>query len=281
MIFDLLTSLGARFCGFRTPFLEKMVVGNPQLHVARYAPHMATCAPPRNSNWEEGQMAKEKFWQGFAAGAAAGTLAGIGSLLGWNAVSSARDRRILHLEKSIQIGRPVNQVFRSWSDLESLPQRSQFITRIERHGTRSRWWVKIDGREFQWNAELIQNIPNQALAWKSLGRPRHSGRIHFASLGADTMVHVVMNYAPPLGFFSRAASSLEPYLEDAIGRVLRDFKSALEARSSQPPSAATGTYGMDPTLTGHTQHSRFGGPNEINETASPAPAPFGQAGTKR
>lgn len=107
-------------------------------------------------------MAKQKFWQGFATGAAAGTFAGIGSWLAWNALSSARARRILPLESALE-------------------------------------------------------------------------------------------------------------------------KSTLETgdRSSQPHSAATGTYGTDPSLTGHTQYSRFGGPNEINEAASPAPAPFGQTGAKR
>lgn len=207
------------------------------------------------------------FWKGFAAGAASG----VGAMLGWNALASARNSRVLRLERSLQIGRPVNQVFAAWTELEQLPALSDTIRNIDAYGRRSRWVVTLDGKDFEWEAEVTQFIPNQAIGWKSIRGPKHTGRVTFARVGADTLVHVTMNYAPPLGIFSRTIAPLSGHLEDHVDRALREFKAALEARPLQEkPSLATGTFGPAARLP------------QAEEQARPAqPAPFAQPDAKR
>lgn len=177
-------------------------------------------------------MRQENFWSGFAAGVTIGTLAGVGGVLAFRRFSSSTDGRILRLEKSINIGRPVAAVFGAWSNFERLPQTVDFIEKVERSGTRSRWWINLDGRQFQWDAEITQVLPNQAIGWKSLSGPKHSGRISFAPLRDQTVVHVTMNYAPPLGEFG-SMLPIDQYLEDWIERGLRAFKAALEGGEQQ------------------------------------------------
>src|SRR5206468_8435849 len=46
--------------------------------------------------------------------------------------------------------------------------------------------------------------------------------------GADTLVHVTMNYAPPLGRFGRLLAPVMDHLQSRIEEALRDFKRALE-----------------------------------------------------
>lgn len=58
--------------------------------------------------------------------------------------------------------------------------------------------------------------------------PKHSGRINFARLGNDTLVHVTMNYAPPLGRLGRLLAPVTDHLESKIEEALRDFKRSLE-----------------------------------------------------
>ena len=187
-------------------------------------------------------MRREDFWSGFAAGAAIGALAGVGGALAFKRFSSDVDRHILRLEKSINIGRPIEAVFSAWSDLERLPQLIGFVSSIERSGGQSRWQVNIDGRKFEWDAEITQVAPNQSIGWKSKSGPKHTGRISFAPLGDQTVVHVTMNYAPPLGGFS-SLLPLDQHLEDWIERGLREFKSALEAERglSRTGKAGEGT----------------------------------------
>jgi len=172
-------------------------------------------------------MRREDFWTGFAAGAAVGTLAGIGGVLAFRRYTSSIDNHILRLEKSINIGRPARAVFDAWCDFEALPELIDFIENVGRFGRRTRWTVNIDGKRFQWDAQITQVVPGQSIGWKSLSGPKHSGRISFAPLGDQTLVHVTMNYAPPLGEFS-SMLPIDQHLEDWIERGLREFKAALE-----------------------------------------------------
>jgi len=220
-------------------------------------------------------MASRRFWKGFAAGAAAGAGAGFGSWLLSRAVFHRPEAPVIRLEKSVQIGRPVDEVFSAWSDFERLPSLMRMIEKLRVRGKRSHWKVRLDGRTFKWDAELTQNIPNQALGWKSVSGPRHTGRINFSPLGRDTEVHVVMNYAPPGGELAPGLTGQTAALERYLSQALRDFKAALEGKGqattgisegerrmpaavpSQEEVRATGTRGSD--LSGHTQSSRFGG----------------------
>jgi uncharacterized membrane protein len=178
----------------------------------------------------------------------------------------------VRLEKSIQIGSPVEDVFRAWIDLERLPQLTDVIEHVIREGDRSHWKVNIDGKQIEWNAVIEQFILNQAIGWKSTSGAKHSGRITFSPLGTDTMVHVTMNYAPKLWLLTPFAASVSERIEEIIEKVLRDVKSALELKTEKQTSLArgTGTYGPAAELAGTTQHTRFGGtPNPVEFTRPP------------
>lgn len=188
-------------------------------------------------------MARDNFWSGFAAGLAAGAVAGIAGALVFKGRMSDIDGHVIRLEKSINIGRPINEVFSAWSDFERLPQSISFIESVQRFGSSSHWRVKMDGRAFEWDAQVTQTVPGESLGWKSLTGPHHTGRISFAPLGDQTVVHVLMNYEPPLGEFG-ALLPVEDHLEHWIERGLREFKSALEnervartGTSNEPVSA--------------------------------------------
>jgi uncharacterized membrane protein len=174
---------------------------------------------------------RENFWSGFAAGAALGALAGITGVLVARRRSMDIDSHVIRLEKSVNIGRPVQSVFAAWSSFERLPQWINFVRRVERYGTHTRWLVNIDGREFEWDAQITQVKPNEAIGWKSLNGPKHTGRITFSPLGNQTVVHVLMNYAPLLPGLG-SMLPMEQHLELWIERGLREFKLALEREGS-------------------------------------------------
>lgn len=227
----------------------------------------------------------KKYWKGFAAGAVTGVAAGGGVLLLANALGGGR---IIRLEKSIQIGKPANEVFNAWRELGYLPQMSHVINEVRHSGNRSHWRVSFGGRQYEWDAEIEQMIPNQAIGWKSLSGPKHTGRVNFSPLGNDTLVHVTMNYAPPSRLLRPFFGSMSGQLEGWIEQALRDFKAALEGkgqedamrgvrtvgptRSAGEPERATGTFGAAPSTPGETQTTRFGGPPTTVEYTRPPEA---------
>ncbi len=214
----------------------------------------------------------KRFWEGFAAGAAAG----FGSLAVINLASRAR-RPVVRLEKSLQIGKPVEDVFKLWSNFERLPQVSDLVQEIRRDGNQTHWRILLDGKEFQWDAEIEQFIPNEAIGWKSLSGPKHTGRISFSPLGSDTLVHVVMNYHPPLGLLRPFFPPMGQHLENSIERALRDFKAALEGKGQEDagrPLRATGTLGPGTERLAH-EASRATGFRSGAEIAADAAKPTG------
>lgn len=178
-------------------------------------------------------MVRRHFWRGFAMGAAAGAGAGIAAALLPQLIGKARSSRIVRLQKSIQIGQPVEQVFSAWTDLERLPSISEYVTDLRTEGDRSHWKMRFNGRDVEWNAEIEQFIPNQSIGWKSVGGPKHTGRITFSPMGNDTLVLVTMNYAPPSRVLRPFVASLTGHLEGVIEKVLRDFKASLEGKGRE------------------------------------------------
>ncbi len=213
-------------------------------------------------------MSQRDFWGGFGAGAAAGVVAGIGAAIGWRAWRTGnQEPEVLRLEKTVQIGKPVDEVFRAWADLANLPNHIRLLERVRPFGRRSQWAARINGRLFEWDAEMIQNIPNQALGWRSVNGVKHTGRISFAPLGNDTLVHVQMNYAPPFGAFGRAVLETSDRVDQYVEQALRDFKASLEGKGQEnlEERRATGTFG------GASGGSESGRPVEAG-TSTPPPS---------
>jgi uncharacterized membrane protein len=225
----------------------------------------------------------ERYWSGFAAGAFLGTGAALAALYFAN-LNSSRDRHILRLEDNIQIARPVDEVFSAWANLESLPDHLEFVNSVRVAGFTSYWDVTIDGKDLKWQAQTVQFIPNEAIAWKSVSGPKHSGRVNFSNIGDDTLMHVTMNYAPPLGRFGRMLAPVDDHLENYIAKALREFKHSLEGkasgRGSDPSRApwrneqqATGTYGRikqsDPGLVGDPANTTEKRPEDVEYTRPP------------
>ena len=184
-------------------------------------------------------MERNNFWTGFAVGTVAGVIAaGAGALL-MRRLSGIVPETVLRVEKSVNVGRAVETAFEAWSNFEHLPQLISFVKKVERAGNITRWTVEIDGREVRWDAEIAQIVPYQSIGWKSLTGPKHTGRVTFGPLGNQTVVHVVMNYAPPMGKIV-AALPVEFHLAEWVERGLREFKAALEHESYQKTGGVGG-----------------------------------------
>lgn len=186
-------------------------------------------------------MRQRDFWTGFACGAATvvGTTLAVGR---WQRGGSSR---ILRLEKSVQIASPVKTVFETWSDFPRLAELSSTVSKVRNYGSRTRWEVNVNGIPLEWEAEVTQILPNEAIGWKSVSGPKHSGRITFSPLGNDTLVHVQMNYQPPARFLRQLLSPYAGDMEGFIEQVLREFKAGLEGSSTAGTKSregrATGT----------------------------------------
>jgi uncharacterized membrane protein len=111
-------------------------------------------------------------------------------------------------------------------------------------GQRSHWVAKGPaGRRIEWEAEVINDITNELIAWRSLAGADvdNAGSVHFdpAPSGRGTVVRVVLQYAPPAGRIGQAVAALwgeEPGIQ--IEEDLNSLKRLLEAGQTAAEGSA-------------------------------------------
>src|SRR5438034_10305159 len=67
---------------------------------------------------------------------------------------------------------------------------------------RSHWVAKGPiGSDAEWDAEIINEIPNELIAWRSVDGSTvdNAGSVHFLPLRGGTEVRVILRYYPPAG----------------------------------------------------------------------------------
>jgi len=139
------------------------------------------------------------------------------------------------VEESVTINRPVEELYRFWRNLENLPQFMPHLESVDRvTDTLSRWRARGPGGKIvEWNAEIINEVPNQVIGWRSIEGSDvvSAGSVHFddAGPGRGTHVRVRMQYSPPGGKIGAAVARLLG--RDAATEIredLRRFKQLLE-----------------------------------------------------
>lgn len=152
----------------------------------------------------------------------------------------------VRVDETIEIQRPVSQVYAFWNRFENLPQfmrhLQSVIVRDDRH---SRWVVKTVGEKpLEWDAEIIERRENEMISWRSLpgADVDNAGSVWFTPTrgGTGTSLRVELKYAPPGGKPGVwAAKLLGRDGEAEIEEDLHRMKSLLETGHLPPEPPAT------------------------------------------
>ena len=78
--------------------------------------------------------------------------------------------RGIYVRESVRLECPVDEVYRFWSRLENLPTFMENLAAVTDLGGGRSHWVACGpgGVRVEWDAEVINEIQNKVLAWKSL-----------------------------------------------------------------------------------------------------------------
>src|SRR5262249_58361860 len=89
---------------------------------------------------------------------------------------------------------------------------------------RSHWVAKGPrGRRAEWDAEIIQEVENRSIAWRSLDGSyiENAGTVHFEPVEGGTMVRVELQYNPPGGLLGAAFAKL--FREEPTDQINEDL----------------------------------------------------------
>ena len=150
--------------------------------------------------------------------------------------------RGVHVRESIRLEVPLAEVYGFWRRLENLPQFMAHLDGVTESSDGQSHWVAIGpaGLAVEWDAEIINEIENKLIAWRSLPGSDvvTAGSINFdaARGGRSTEVRVHLQYAPRAGKAGALIASLfgrEP--SQTIREDLRRFNSCSKRARFRKP----------------------------------------------
>jgi uncharacterized membrane protein len=152
---------------------------------------------------------------------------------GTSAIGGAR--RGLRVKEAITVNRPVGEVYNFWHDFENLPRFMTHLESVRVLGARRSHWVAVGpgGLRVEWDAETLEDRPNELIAWRSLpgGDVETSGSVRFkpAPGNRGTEIVVELRYEPPGGILGATLAKLFGEApEQIVTRDLRSFKNVME-----------------------------------------------------
>lgn len=141
--------------------------------------------------------------------------------------------RGIHVEESITIDKPAEELFRFWRNLENLPQIMDHLKEVKVTGEKTSHWVAKAplGFSVEWDAQIINEEPGRLIAWQSVGDAMvdNSGSVRFIEGERGTEVRVVFDYLPPAGQIAAMIAKLfgkEP--SQQVHADLKRFKQMME-----------------------------------------------------
>ena len=140
------------------------------------------------------------------------------------------------IERSIEVNVPVRTAYNQWTQFEEFPRFMAGVKDVKQLDDRQlHWKAEISGLEKEWDAEIIEQTPDQRIAWTSRGGFMNGGVVTFHRLSdARSMVMLQMWYDPQ-GFLENTGDALG-IVSSRIQGDLERFKEFIEQRGHETGS---------------------------------------------
>lgn len=168
--------------------------------------------------------------------------------LGINRCDGAQGNLGMKVERAMMFDEPREKLYAFWREFRNLPTIMPNIESVtEGPGGRSHWVVKGPaGTTLEWDAEIINDKPNELIAWRTApgARVEHAGSVHFdPQPGGGTLVRVSLQYDPPGGELAHMVTALfgaDPgeRIEEDLTRLKEALGRATEDRDGMQPATA-------------------------------------------
>lgn len=148
--------------------------------------------------------------------------------------ASLREGAGINVETAVTVMRPREELYRFWRELQNLAAVMRHVESVQEmpDGT-SHWVARGPGeRLVEWDAKLLNDEPNEYVAWESLPGSdiEHAGSVHFTDAGdKGTEVHLKLRYVPramEIGF--AAGKVLNKVVQAEVAQDMRRFKHMME-----------------------------------------------------
>ncbi|MDT0276466.1 SRPBCC family protein [Blastococcus goldschmidtiae] len=125
------------------------------------------------------------------------------------------------VEESIQVDVPVSTAYNQWTQFEDFPHFMGGVKEVQQRGDlRLHWVAEIAGVRREWDAAILEQVPDEKISWAATGGATNAGAVRFEPAGpSSTIVHLSLEYEP---------EGLVEHAGDKLGIVSRQAKSDLQ-----------------------------------------------------
>jgi uncharacterized membrane protein len=137
------------------------------------------------------------------------------------------------IEQSIEVDVPIDRAYNQWTQFEEFPQFMEGIDSIQQLDDRRLHWVaSFGGEQHEWDAEIVEQAPEERVAWRNTDGKDNAGAVTFHKIDDDTTrVMVQMDWAPE-GIKEKVGAALGADDRRVKGDLER-FKEFIEGRGSE------------------------------------------------
>ncbi|MGY1822749.1 SRPBCC family protein [Geodermatophilus sp. SYSU D00079] len=170
------------------------------------------------------------------------------------------------VEKSVQVDVPVTQAYDQWTQFEDFPHFMGGVREVRQLDDRRLHWVaEIAGVRREWEASILEQVPDQKIAWAATGGATNAGAVRFEPAGpGSTIVYLSLEYEPE-GAVEQVGDKLG-IVERQVRSDLERFKALIEDegyatgawRGSVNEHLDVGTPGADAAVGSHGDSGKAG-----------------------
>lgn len=133
------------------------------------------------------------------------------------------------IEKTIDVEVPLHTAYDQWTQFETFPEFMEGVEDVRQlDDTHMHWKAEIGGVTREWDAEIVAQMPDQQLAWRSTDGTTNAGTVLFTPADPGTRVTLRLEFEPE-GIVEKAGDALGIVERRAEGDLKR-FKSFIEER---------------------------------------------------
>ena len=136
------------------------------------------------------------------------------------------------VEQSVEVEVPVSVAYRQWTHVETFPAFMSGVEEVARTGEDMTHWVtSIDGVRREFDARITEDVPDERVAWTTVGAPHHSGLVTFVPTSERSTRVLVQMDLEPNGVVEGVADRLG-LLAHRVGVDLDRFREYVEGREA-------------------------------------------------
>ncbi|WP_411374489.1 SRPBCC family protein [Arthrobacter sp. MPF02] len=157
------------------------------------------------------------------------------------------------VEKRILVNVPVSTAYNQWTQFEEFPHFMGGVKSVTQlTDDRLEWVAEIGGIRRQWEAKILEQVPDRRVAWAATEGATNAGAVDFEDMGGgQTSLRLTLEYEPE-GLVEKVGDKLN-VVERQAEADLQRFKEFIEDegyasgawRGTVNPGAAVGTPGVE------------------------------------